>query len=312
VKVKRFFCMAAILSLLFSAFAKADERIDLCSVIWDGMAVISPAEFTYGLEMRYIPGDRSSALYKTFGIYYPSIDEQTATAAVTDASAAEAFLSAGVIRPAVSFALSYYPDYTAESVPFDTAALVSQDTPYLSAFKDAFFTFEPEDGSKCCLFPAYMPEGSGFCQDTVYLVFFRIEHGADEDRLASGSFTRSGDMRMSCLIIADQQTVISILVSLSDELNAIDSAVQYTPLQNGSKGNDVKKLQQKLTDLGLLESRIDGDFGDKTRAAVSKYQRRNGLEQTGIADQQTLSLLYRNERPLAVLNDWIAAHSAAN
>lgn len=53
-------------------------------------------------------------------------------------------------------------------------------------------------------------------------------------------------------------------------------------LQKGSKGDDVKRLQQKL---GVT---ADGDFGSKTEAALIAWQKANGISPAnGIADENT-------------------------
>ncbi|MGA8514215.1 MAG: peptidoglycan-binding protein [Burkholderiaceae bacterium] len=54
-------------------------------------------------------------------------------------------------------------------------------------------------------------------------------------------------------------------------------------LQNGTKGDLVKKLQAKL-DLDA-----DGVFGDDTEEAVEAYQEENGLEADGVAGPVTLA-----------------------
>lgn len=70
------------------------------------------------------------------------------------------------------------------------------------------------------------------------------------------------------------------------------TAVAYTPLSNGDKGDDVLKLQNRLFELGYLNDDRDGAFGNKTQTAVKKFQERMGLEASGIADQQTQTMLY--------------------
>lgn len=57
-------------------------------------------------------------------------------------------------------------------------------------------------------------------------------------------------------------------------------------LKNGSKGDDVKKLQQKL---GVT---ADGDFGPGTEAAVKKWQAANGLTADGIVGQATWDKMF--------------------
>ena len=68
----------------------------------------------------------------------------------------------------------------------------------------------------------------------------------------------------------------------------------YTTLKNGSRGDDVKKLQQSLISAGydLGTSGADGIYGAKTQAAVTAYQKANGLSVDGIAGDQTLGSLY--------------------
>ena len=58
--------------------------------------------------------------------------------------------------------------------------------------------------------------------------------------------------------------------------------------------SDVLRLQRRLYQLGYLivESRIDGAYGDKTVDAVTTFQRRNDLPQTGVADETTQRLLF--------------------
>jgi len=70
------------------------------------------------------------------------------------------------------------------------------------------------------------------------------------------------------------------------------TAVVYTPLSNGDKNDDVLKLQNRLYELGYLRDDRDGAFGGKTQTAVKKFQERMGLEVSGIADQQTQTMLY--------------------
>lgn len=68
----------------------------------------------------------------------------------------------------------------------------------------------------------------------------------------------------------------------------------YTQLQNGSRGSDVKKLQESLVNAGydVGSAGVDGIYGSATEAAVKKYQQDNGLAVDGIANNQTLGKLY--------------------
>lgn len=57
----------------------------------------------------------------------------------------------------------------------------------------------------------------------------------------------------------------------------------------GSRGEEVKQIQTKLIAEGLLSGKADGIFGTKTKAAVTAYQKKNGLTQDGIAGPKTLA-----------------------
>lgn len=59
----------------------------------------------------------------------------------------------------------------------------------------------------------------------------------------------------------------------------------YESLSVGSKGENVRRLQQALIDQGFLSDKADGAFGKKTAEAVSNAQKEFGMEVTGIADE---------------------------
>ena len=66
-------------------------------------------------------------------------------------------------------------------------------------------------------------------------------------------------------------------------------------LKNGSKGDDVKKLQEKL------KLTADGAFGLKTEEAVKAWQKANGLKDDGIVGDGTWSKLFGVSAPVATV-----------
>ena len=66
-------------------------------------------------------------------------------------------------------------------------------------------------------------------------------------------------------------------------------------LKNGSKGDDVKKLQEKLGVEAI------GTFGPKTEAAVKAWQKANGLKDDGIVGDATWSKLFGESAPVAAV-----------
>ncbi len=59
----------------------------------------------------------------------------------------------------------------------------------------------------------------------------------------------------------------------------------------GMRGEEVRKLQETLTDLGYDTGGVDGIYGEKTKRAVIQYQKDNGLKADGIAGTETLTHL---------------------
>lgn len=73
----------------------------------------------------------------------------------------------------------------------------------------------------------------------------------------------------------------------------IDLSSVTRKLKKGSKGEDVKKVQQALEKLGhsVGKAGIDGSFGKATQNAVKAFQKANGLKVTGIVDEKTIKAL---------------------
>lgn len=61
--------------------------------------------------------------------------------------------------------------------------------------------------------------------------------------------------------------------------------------QLGSSGEQVTKIQQRLAEFGYDVGEVDGVFGSKTKNAVIKFQKDNGLTADGVVGSQTLEAL---------------------
>jgi putative chitinase len=66
-------------------------------------------------------------------------------------------------------------------------------------------------------------------------------------------------------------------------------------LKNGSAGDDVKKLQEKLGVEAI------GKFGPKTEAAVKSWQKANGLKDDGVVGDATWAKLFGESVPVATV-----------
>lgn len=75
--------------------------------------------------------------------------------------------------------------------------------------------------------------------------------------------------------------------------------------KNGSSGAEVKKIQQRLADLGYYNGAIDGNFGDATEEAYKAFQKAAGLTVDGIAGDSR-NTLYSEDAPEAPKADTTA------
>lgn len=75
----------------------------------------------------------------------------------------------------------------------------------------------------------------------------------------------------------------ALFVFMSEPSSVADGAV----LKQGSRGDLVKTMQTKLIKWGYLTGSADGVFGAKTKAAVIKFQKKNGLSADGIVGTRT-------------------------
>lgn len=62
--------------------------------------------------------------------------------------------------------------------------------------------------------------------------------------------------------------------------------------KKGSKGDGVRRMQEKLKELGYYNGEVDGAFGGGTEEALRLFQSQNGLEADGMAAEKTFAVLY--------------------
>lgn len=84
---------------------------------------------------------------------------------------------------------------------------------------------------------------------------------------------------------------------MADILAFNDVVLYQEDMQRGSSGDEVIRLQRRLASLWYLNtaSDIDGQFGPNTETAIKYFQKRNNLEQTGLADKDMQLLLFSAE-----------------
>ena len=68
--------------------------------------------------------------------------------------------------------------------------------------------------------------------------------------------------------------------------NQVEALSKY-----GSRGSEVRQIQEKLKRWGYYKGSVDGIYGSKTLEAVKYFQRKNGLTVDGIAGDKTLKAM---------------------
>ena len=66
----------------------------------------------------------------------------------------------------------------------------------------------------------------------------------------------------------------------------------YLPLKRGDRGTRVSRMQAELKALGYYAGAADGVYGKGTEKAVAAFQKQEGLNETGQADEETLKALF--------------------
>ena len=73
--------------------------------------------------------------------------------------------------------------------------------------------------------------------------------------------------------------------------SSVQTGASSSVLKQGSSGEQVKTLQQKLKNWGYYSGSVDGVFGSGTKSAVMYFQRNNGLTADGVVGSRTAAAL---------------------
>ncbi len=69
-----------------------------------------------------------------------------------------------------------------------------------------------------------------------------------------------------------------------------------TAITIGTQSQTVKEIQKKLINWGYLSGQVDGIYGKKTKDAIIKFQKKNGLNPDGVVGKATLAKLGITEK----------------
>ena len=120
--------------------------------------------------------------------------------------------------------------------------------------------------------------------------------------LESGALAASADGQSPVIIPTTVNGIADPL--LLDEFYSSSFPAIPAAMGNGASGRDVVRLQRRLNLLEYYYGTLDGDYGSGTAKAVSDFQKRHGLPQTGNADATTLQTLF-NENAKKALKPYV-------
>lgn len=88
----------------------------------------------------------------------------------------------------------------------------------------------------------------------------------------------------------------------SDKKEEKEEQKKPTSYRKGSSGDEVVKIQERLTELGFYNGTIDGYFGKETEAAYKAFQKAAGVVVDGIAGSDR-EVLYSDNAPYAPVEE---------
>lgn len=102
-------------------------------------------------------------------------------------------------------------------------------------------------------------------------------------------FNFNKQFKLLCVLLAAVLALGSIAFVQNYYNKAAESSEVLSRL--GSRGEEVRKIQQRLKNWGYYSGSVDGIYGTQTQNAVKYFQRKNGLTADGIAGKNTLAAM---------------------
>lgn len=93
----------------------------------------------------------------------------------------------------------------------------------------------------------------------------------------------------------NKKKILSFVLALFCSIGiSVDASASF---ERGDDGQEVLSIQKRLVELNYTVSKLDGDFGPETEAAIKKFQADRGLEIDGVIGPQTYKILMNKEMP---------------
>ena len=148
------------------------------------------------------------------------------------------------------------------------------------------------------------PDGVAGSQTSESVALFK-EYLHDYEKLYPTPSPEPAATPMASDPYADQAVAVDTLIVKEDagKINAhvlayVDGEYEFQvyrqTVANGDSGEEVLRVQRRLYQLNYLPI-VDGSFGPSTERSLLYFQRKNGLEQTAVADEATQRVLFSGD-----------------
>lgn len=115
-------------------------------------------------------------------------------------------------------------------------------------------------------------------------------------------------------LIHDPETDEDEINELEDENDDYVEEKEVTQsklIKPGDHGEEVKKIQQRLKDLGYFSGQVKGNYLTITTSAVEAFQKDAGLQIDGECDEETLARMFAENAPKRKVDDMTSAATPA-
>jgi peptidoglycan hydrolase-like protein with peptidoglycan-binding domain len=117
--------------------------------------------------------------------------------------------------------------------------------------------------------------------------------------LSTGNKTQGANMKKIFLAGIATASVLAAIPAMAQQSSQSQQPQQPSAMQKNEPNNasanlspaEIKQVQQALDQKGFRAGSADGKLGPETEQAIKQFQQKQGLQQSGQLDEQTLSAL---------------------
>jgi len=139
----------------------------------------------------------------------------------------------------------------------------------------------------CAVMPALGEDVMGYTWDNPHTSLIVPVSQLDQWRAALGG---------TGLRILEKDFSLDGQLAAKQAVDGTPETIPYKELKKGDRGDEVKRMQRELIQLGFLDGKADGVFGEQTAQAVLRFKKANDIQpENSDATLETLARLYSGQ-----------------